>query len=152
MEGTWDQTVHSDAKVVALREKGEWKAAWDLVLTAMVRAHTGDRHASQRASSKTRGEFLQHGDKTVATVSQALVEENQSRAQLGLWNNIGTLIADLEKDWRRKPMLSMFGLSPTSEGDRETHTFLMGVLHRYHDVARAYELYGSLRPELQTHL
>ena len=46
MEGTWDQAVHSDARVVALRGRGEWKAAWELVLAAMTKAHTGDRHAS----------------------------------------------------------------------------------------------------------
>ena len=87
----------------------------------MVKAHTGDRHASQRLACKTRGEFLQHGDKTVATVSQTLVEESQSHTQLGLWNNVGTLIADLEKDWHRQPAVSMFGLDPADYRHEEIH-------------------------------
>ena len=48
-------------------------------------------------------------------VSQALVEENQSRNQMKLWNNIGTLYASLEQDWLRRPAVSMFGLDPRDE-------------------------------------
>ena len=150
MEATWDQAVHSDARVVKLRDRGEWRQAWELVLGHMKKAHTGDRHASQRLACKTRGEFLQHGDKTVATVAQALVEEEQSREQMKLWNGLATLYASLEQDWLRGPSVSMFGLDPLVPQHQELHVHIMGVLQTWKDKAQAYRLYGSLRSEIQT--
>ena len=116
----------------------------------MVKAHTGDRHASQRLACKTRGEFLQHGDKTVATVAQALVEEEQSREQMKLWNGLATLYASLEQDWLRGPSVPMFGLDPLVPQHQELHVHIMGVLQTWKDKAQAYRLYGSLRSEIQT--
>jgi hypothetical protein len=83
---TWQQSVNSDAKVILLREQGRWKEAWDIVMEAIEVAHTGDRFAAQRLACRFRNSLRQHGDKLVATVSQsqALVEEDQSRTQLGL--------------------------------------------------------------------
>jgi hypothetical protein len=64
----------------------------------------------------------------VATVSQALIEEAQSRTQMGLWNNIGTLIASLEQDWRRRPSVSMFGLDPRDDEHKSIHVHIMEVM------------------------
>ena len=81
---TWQQSVNSDAKVILLREQGRWKEAWDIVLEAIEVAHTGDRFAAQRLSCRPLNDLQQHGDNQVAAVSQDLVEEDQSRTQLGL--------------------------------------------------------------------
>ena len=90
-----------------------------------MKAHTGDRFAAQRLFCKHRAPFVQHGDKLVATVSQDLVEEDQSRSQLGLWNNVGTLLADLDEDWRRNPGFSMFGLDPRRRESRDVHRHMI---------------------------
>jgi len=149
---TWHQTVQSDARVVAHREAGRWKEAWDLVLEAIVLAHTGDRFAAQRLSCQPPTTFVQSEDKLVATMSQDLVEEDQSRSQLGLWNHVGTLLADLDEDWKRAPTLSMFGLDSHCREGKDIHQYIMDVLQGYRDTARAFELYGALRPEIQTHI
>ena len=53
---------------------------------------------------------------------------------------------------RRGSGISLLGLDLSDGDDMETQRQIVSVLRIYLDRQRALELYGALRPEIQTHL
>ena len=81
-----------------LKELGQWREAWTLVSASIVAAHVGDRLMALRKKVKAPNHLLQHGDKTVAKVATAHLDDVQAAKVLGLWDPIAALIHDLEYD------------------------------------------------------
>ena len=149
---TWRQVTQSDQRVIALRDEGRWKEAWTLAADAIIAAHVGDRHQAQRKRLKAAAHLRQRGDMTVATTATAHLEDVQSREVLGLWDDIASLVRDLELDALHSPCVSVLGLDLSCREGRKHHQRIMSVLHRYRDCQRALELYGTLQEDHQTHL
>ena len=95
---TWRQSTQSDTQVLRLKELEEWHEAWLLVADSIVTAHVGDRLMALRKKVRAPQHLLQHGDKTVAKVATAHLDDVQASKVLGLWYPFATLIHDLEYD------------------------------------------------------
>ena len=95
---TWRQSTQSDTQVLQLKEHGQWREAWNLVTDSLVDAHVGDRLMALRKKVKAPNHLLQHGDKTVAKVATAHLDDVQASQVLGLWDSFATIIHDLDSD------------------------------------------------------
>jgi hypothetical protein len=95
---------------------------------------------------------LQHGDKTVAKIATAHLEDVQAAKVLGLWDPFATLLHDLEYDAKHCDgyRFSRLGLDLTNSTDLATHHHVLEFIRKYLDRQRALELFGALRPKIQT--
>jgi hypothetical protein len=149
---TWRQSTQRDTQVLKLKERGEWREAWTLVAASIVAAHVGDRLMALRKKVRAPQHLLQHGDKTVAKIATAHLEDVQAAKVLGLWDPLATLLHDLEYDAKLCDGYRVFrlGLDLGRSEDLATHHHVMEFLCQYLDRQRALELFGALRPEIQT--
>jgi hypothetical protein len=105
-----------------------------------------------RKKAKAPNHLLHYGGKTVAQVATAHLEDVQAAKVLGLWGPFTALIHDLEYDAKSCDgySVSRLGLDLTNPVDLETHHHAMAFFREYLDRQRALELFGALRPEIQT--
>ena len=152
LEASWEQATQGDTQVVLLKSQRRWREAWDLVAASIVAAHVGDRHMALRKKVKAPQQLLQHGDKTVAKTCTAHLEDVQAARVLGLWDHFATLKRDIIADAKSNNgySVSMLGIDLTSPEGRAGHDHILNVLDKYIDRQRALELFGALRPEIQT--
>ena len=92
---TWKQITQSDEQVIKAREGKDWKGAWDIVAASMIIAHTGDRHAAQRAALKPQGHMYQQPDRTVQDTCTLHLEHVQKEHILGIWDGVATFLIDV---------------------------------------------------------
>jgi hypothetical protein len=149
---TWKQATQSDTQVLKLKEQKKWRDAWTLVAASIVSAHVGDRLMALRKKLKAPQHLLQHGDKTVPKTATAHLEDVQASKVLGLWDHFATSLHDLENDAKTCDgyKVSVLGLDLRNSEDLATHHHVMGLVRKYLDRQRALELFGALRPEIQT--
>jgi hypothetical protein len=71
---------------------------------------------------------------------------------LGLWGPFAAFLHDLEHDAKHCDgyRVSLLGLDLTSREDAATHHHVLELVRKYLDRQRALELFGALRPEIQT--
>ena len=149
---TWRQSTQSDPQVLQLKEHGQWLEAWNLVRRSLVDAHVGDRLMALRKKVKAPNHLLQHGDKTVAKVATAHLDDVQACQVLGLWDSFATIIRDLDSDAADCDgfHVTKLGFDLSDEAGLQAHHHVMEVLRTYLDRQRALELFGALRPDIQT--
>jgi hypothetical protein len=138
--------------VLKLTELRQWREAWTLVAASIVAAHVGDRLMALRKKAKAPNHLLHHGGKTVAQVATAHLEDVQAAQVLGLWDPFATLIQDIESDAERCDgyQVTRLGLDLSNPEDLAAHHHALAFFREYLDRQRALELFGALRPEIQT--
>jgi hypothetical protein len=146
---TWRHATQSDTQVLKLKGEKKFREAWIATAAIIVDAHVGDRLMALRKKVKAPQHLLQHGDRTVARTSTAHLEDVQAAKVLGLWDPFATFLHDLEKDAKRGS-ISLLGLDLTNQRDLDTHRHVLALVRKYLDHQRALELFGALRPEIQT--
>jgi hypothetical protein len=149
---SWVQATQGDTQVLQLRSQNRWYEAWNLVAASIVAAHVGDRLMALRRKLKAPQHLLQHGDKTVAKTTTAHLEDVQAARVLGLWDHFATFLHDIEVDAKSNDGFSvtMLGFDLSSPKGRTAHSHILTVVRKYLDRQRALELFGALRPEIQT--
>jgi hypothetical protein len=149
---TWRQSTQSGTQVLRLKELGQWREAWTVVSASIVAAHVSDRLMALRKKVKAPNHLLQHGGKTVAQVATAHLEDGQAAKVWGLWDPFATIIHDIEFDAEQCDgySVSRLGLDLTNPADLATHHHALAFFREYLDRQRALELFGALRPEIQT--
>jgi hypothetical protein len=95
-----------------------------------------------RKKAKAPQHLLQHGDKTVAKIATAHLEDVQAAKVLGLWDPFATFLHDLEHDAKHCDgyRVSLLGLDLTSRDDAATHHHVLELVRKYLDRQRALEL------------
>jgi hypothetical protein len=95
--------------------------------------------------------MTKHGDMTVADTTMALLEDVQSRQVLRLWDNITTLLHDVEEDAKRVQFgVSLLGLDLSDYEGKELHRHIVKVPRVYVDRQRPLEMFGTLKFDTQT--
>ena len=88
----------------------------------------------------------------MAKTTTAHLEDVQAARVLGLWDHFATLRRDIIADAKSNTgySVSMLGIDLTSPEGRAGNDHILRVLDKYIDRQRALELFGALRPEIQT--